>query len=76
MLKVWEAPNGLGIDALRDGLGPLQGIVDNFTGGTSALCAEDSGVDESLVSSLDCAHPNEDGHREIADIVATVLLSI
>ena len=73
---VWEAPNGLGIDALRDGLGPLQGIVDNFTGGTSALCAEDSGVDESLVSSLDCAHPNEDGHREIADIVATVLLSI
>lgn len=72
----WEAPNGLGIDALRDGLGPLQGLVDNFTGGTSALCADDGGIDDSLISALDCAHPNEDGHREIAEIVAMVLLSI
>ncbi len=73
---VFEAPNGLGVDALRDGLGPFQGIVDNFTGGATALCADDGGVDDALVSALDCAHPNEDGHRAIADIVAMVLLSI
>lgn len=73
---VWEAPNGLGIDALRDGLGPLQGVVDNFTGGTTALCADDEGVDDPLVSSLDCAHPNGDGHRAIANVVTEVLLSI
>lgn len=73
---VWEAPNGLGLDALRDGLGPLQGVVDNFTGGATALCADDGGVDDPLISSLDCAHPNGDGHRAIADVVTRVLLSI
>ena len=73
---VWEAPNGLGIDALRDGLGPLQGVVDNFTGGATALCADDGGVDDPLISSLDCAHPNGEGHRAIANVVTQVLLSI
>ena len=73
---VWEAPNGLGIDALRDGLGPLQGVVDTFTGGATALCADDGGTDDPLISSLDCAHPNGDGHRAIADVVTRVLLSI
>lgn len=73
---VFEAPNGAGIDALRDGLGPLQGLVDNFTGGSNALCADDGGVEDSLISSLDCAHPNGEGQRAIADVVIRELLSI
>ena len=73
---VWEAKNGLGPDALRDRLGPLQGFVDNFTGGSSATCADEGGPDQDLISSLDCAHPNTAGHRAIADIVADTLLSI
>lgn len=73
---VFEAPNGLGVDALRDGLGPFQGLVDAFTGGATALCADDGGVDDPLISTLDCAHPNEDGQRAIAEIVTAVLLSI
>ncbi len=73
---VFEAPNGLGVDALRDGLGPFQGLVDTFTGGATALCADDGGVDAPLISALDCAHPNTDGQRAIAEVVADVLLSI
>ena len=73
---VFEASNGTGIDALRDGLGPLQGLVDNFTGGSNALCADDAGVEDSLISGLDCANPNDDGQRAIADVVIRELLSI
>ena len=73
---VWEASNGFGPDFLRDGLGPLQGLADEFTGGSSATCADDSGPEVELVSTLDCAHPNSDGHRAIAAVVAEVLLSI
>ncbi len=73
---IWEASNGAGIDALRDGLGPLQGVVDVFTGGSNALCADDGGVDDTLVSTLDCAHPNDEGQRAIADVVIRELLSI
>ena len=73
---VWEAPNGLGVDALRDGLGPFQGLVDTFTGGTTALCADDGGAADALISALDCAHPNGDGQSAIADVVTRVLLAI
>ena len=73
---VFEAPNGAGLDALRDGLGPLQGLVDTFTGGSNALCADDGGVDDPLISRLDCAHPNEDGQRAIGEVVTSELLAI
>ncbi len=73
---VWEASNGVGPDFVRDGLGPLQGLVDRFTGGSSGACADDGDPPEDLVSALDCVHPNEAGHRAIADRVTDVLLSI
>ncbi len=73
---VWEAPNGAGIDALRDGLGPLQGLVETFTGASNAFCADDAGVDQTLISRLDCAHPNEAGQRAIAEVVISELLAI
>lgn len=73
---VWEASNGVGPDFVRDGLGPLQGLVDRFTGGSSGTCADDGDPPEDLVSALDCLHPNEAGHRAIADRVTDVLLSI
>ncbi len=73
---IWEATNGLGPDVLRDGLGPLQGLVDTFTSGTTATCADEGSPPQDLISSLDCSHPNEDGHREIARVVTETLLGI
>lgn len=73
---VWEAGNALGPDALRDGLGPLQGLVDRFTGGASATCANDSEPERDLVTSLDCVHPNEAGHDVVASRVVDELLSL
>jgi len=73
---VWEAANGFGIDALRDRLGPLQGLADSFTGGSSSTCADDGGPTIELVSTLDCVHPNSNGHEAIAAVVTEVLLSI
>ncbi len=72
---IWEASNGFGPDVLRD-LGPLENIVDVFTGGSSATCARTGAPDVALISTLDCVHPNEQGHREIARIVASVLLEL
>lgn len=72
-----EAPNGLGPDILREnGLGPLQGIADRFTGGGSPWCADDDGPDDTVISRLDCVHPNEDGQRAIAERVAQALLDL
>lgn len=73
---IWEASNGFGPDLLRDGLGPLQGFADEFTGGSSATCADEGEPAVELISTLDCAHPNSAGHRAIAAVVAEVLLSI
>jgi hypothetical protein len=72
---VFEAGNGIGPDALREGLGPFQRFIDAFTGGSFALCAREGEPILDLISSLDCAHPNEDGHRAIADLVLEELLS-
>lgn len=73
---VWEAPNGAGPDFLREGLGPLQGIVDGITGGSSATCADRGDPPRDLISALDCVHPNSEGHEEIARRVADTLLAI
>lgn len=73
---VWEAGNGAGPDFLRDGFGPLEGVFDNLTGGSSATCARNGEPPRDLVSSLDCVHPNVDGHLEIGNRVSDVLLSI
>jgi lysophospholipase L1-like esterase len=72
-----EAPNGLGPDILREnGLGPLQGIADRFTGGGSPWCANDDGPETTVISRLDCVHPNEDGQQAIAERVAQALLDL
>ena len=71
---IWEAENGIGPDALRDGLGPLQGVVDAFTGGINATCADSGSPAQDLISSLDCSHPNDAGHRAIAEVVTATLL--
>ena len=73
---IWEAKNGLGPDVLRDGLGPLQGILETFTGETTATCADSGSPPQDLISSVDCSHPNEDGHRAIAAAVTETLLGI
>lgn len=72
----WEAGNGLGPDFLRDGLGPFGGVFDRFTQGSSATCADDGRPPLDLVSSLDCVHPNSEGHAKIGQLVTRVLLSI
>lgn len=73
---VWEAGNATGPDILREGLGPLDGLVDQFTGGGGATCASDGAPDRDLISGLDCVHPNADGHGEIRRLVVEALLSI
>ena len=73
---VWEASNGAGPDLLRDGLGPLQGLVDRFTRGSNATCADKGSPERDLVSALDCVHPNSDGHVVIAELVTDALLAI
>jgi len=73
---VWEAGNAVGPDGLRDGLGPLQGVIDRFTGGGGATCAASGEPNQDLVSGLDCLHPNKDGHNEITRLVVDALLSI
>lgn len=73
---VWEAKNGVGPDFLREASGPLQGLVDTFTGGTTATCADEGAPEQDLISSLDCSHPNEAGHRAIAEVVTQTLLGI
>lgn len=73
---VWEAGNATGPDVLRDGLGPLQGLVDQFTGGGGANCASTGGPQRDLISGLDCLHPNAEGHIEIRRLVVEALLSI
>ncbi len=73
---VWEAGNAVGPDGLRDGLGPLQGVIDRFTGGGGATCAADGAPEQDLISGLDCLHPNAEGHVEISRLVADALLSI
>ena len=72
-----EAPNGLGPDALREsGFGPLQGLADRFTGGRSPWCADGDGPEDTVISRLDCVHPNEDGQQAIAERVAQALLDL
>ena len=73
---VWEAGNATGPDVLRDGLGPLQGLVDQFTGGGVATCSRDGDPSRDLISGLDCVHPNAEGHMEIGRLVVDALLSI
>ena len=73
---VWEAGNAVGPDGLREGLGPLQGVIDRFTGGGGATCAADGAPEEDFISGLDCLHPNADGHVEISRLVVDALLSI
>ena len=75
-VDVWEAGNAVGPDALREGLGPLQGLVDQFTGGGGATCANQGGPERDLISGLDCVHPNAEGHQEIRTLVVEALLSI
>ncbi len=71
-----RAPNAAGPDALRDGLGILQGVVDRFTGGEDAFCDSGDGPDQSFVSSRTCVHPNDAGHEVIADVVVDAMASI
>lgn len=73
---VWEASNGLGPDFLRENLGPFGGVLDRFTQGSSATCADGGSPPEDLVSSLDCVHPNTAGHRRISQLVTDALLSL
>lgn len=73
---VWEASNGAGPDILRGGLGALQGLVDRFTRGSNATCADSGSPERDLVSALDCVHPNSEGHVVIAELVTEALLSI
>lgn len=73
---IWEAGNATGPDALRGGLGPLQGLVDQFTGGGGATCSSEGEPERDLISGLDCLHPNVDGHEEIRRLVVETLLAI
>lgn len=63
-VDVWEAAGGFGPGFLRDRFG------------SSATCADRGDPERALVSTLDCIHPNTEGHQEIGELVAATLLSI
>jgi len=68
------APNGLGPDVLRGGgFGWLGEQVSGRLGGVHAFCDRHHGNFDTLVSAIDCIHPNLFGHRAYADEVGAAL---
>lgn len=67
------APNGLGLDSARAGEGVLGEVFGGPFVGTQAYCARGDTVGESWINALDCVHPDDEGHRQIADAVLGTL---
>lgn len=67
------APNGLGLDSARSGEGVLGEVFGGPFVGTQAYCARGDTVGESWINALDCVHPDEEGHRQIAAAVLDAL---
>ena len=71
-----EATNGFGPDVLREfNFGPFQGLVSQFTRDTFPYCSNGDGNNDTYVTRLDCAHPNDAGHRVIAEAVTRALVA-
>jgi lysophospholipase L1-like esterase len=71
-----EATNGFGPDVLREiNLGPFQDLVSQFTRDTFPYCSDGDGNDDTYVTRLDCAHPNDTGHQVIAEAVTRALVA-
>jgi lysophospholipase L1-like esterase len=71
-----EATNGFGPDVLREfNFGPFQDLVSQFTRDTFPYCSDGDGNDDTYVTRLDCAHPNDAGHQIIAEAVSQALLA-
>lgn len=67
------APNGLGLDSVRAGEGVLGELFGGPFVGTQSYCAQGDTVGESWINALDCVHPDEEGHRQIAAAVLGAL---
>jgi lysophospholipase L1-like esterase len=67
------APNGLGLDSARAGEGVLGEVFGGPFVGTQAYCNRGDTVGESWVNALDCVHPDDEGHRQIAAAVLDAL---
>ncbi|MFN3215244.1 MAG: GDSL-type esterase/lipase family protein [Acidimicrobiales bacterium] len=67
------APNGLGLDSARAGEGVLGELFGGPFVGTQAYCARGETVGESWINALDCVHPDDEGHRQIAAAVLEAL---
>ncbi len=67
------APNGLGLDSARAGDGVLGELFGGPFVGTQSYCARGDTVGESWVNALDCVHPDDEGHRQIAAAVLGAL---
>lgn len=69
-----EATNGFGPDIIREAnFGPFQDLVSRFTRDTFPYCSDGDGTSDTFLTRLDCAHPNDDGHRAIAAAVTDEL---
>jgi len=69
------APNGLGPDGARAGLGFLGDLLGDYTEGIHAYCARGDSQGEPWVNSVDCVHPTTDGARAIANAVVAAVRS-
>ena len=67
------APNGLGLDSARAGEGLLGELFGGPFVGTQSYCARGDTVGESWINALDCVHPDDEGHRQIAAAVLEAL---
>lgn len=67
------APNGLGLDSARAGEGVLGEVFGGPFVGTQAYCARGDTIGESWLNTLDCVHPDGEGHRQIAAAVLDAL---
>lgn len=67
------APNGLGPDELRQaGLGTIDGqVIAADVAGIHPYCQKGHEVRDTLISAVDCVHPDEAGTAEIASIIAS-----
>ncbi|MCB0996500.1 MAG: hypothetical protein KDB21_15505 [Acidimicrobiales bacterium] len=67
------APNGLGPDELRDGDGPIAGLLGDVVAGVHPYCAKGDDDGASWLNPVDCVHPDDEGARQLAAAVADAL---
>ena len=69
------APNGLGPDGFRAaGFGAVGDLLNIQVAEIHPYCARGETTGEPWVNSIDCVHPNKEGHRQMAAAVAAAII--